>query len=42
MEEKEAVRGQRVCVCVCVCLWGGLRGGDQQGPFIRNENMFRP
>lgn len=21
---------------------GGVRGGDQQEPFIRNENMFRP
>lgn len=45
---KEAVRGQCVgvcgCVLVCVCEREGgcIRGGKQQGPFIRNENMFRP
>lgn len=28
---------------VCVGGEGGVvRGGNQQGPFIRNENMFRP
>lgn len=25
-----------------MCVGGVVRGGNQQGPFIRNENMFRP
>lgn len=41
---KEAVRW-RVCMCACVGgNWGRagvVHGSKQQGPFIRNKNMFR-
>lgn len=33
--------GSMQCLCVCVCGGEVARGGNRQGPFIRNENMFR-